>query len=103
MTWVQSLGEEDPLEKEWQPTPVSLPGKSHGQRTLAGYSSQDHKELDTAEQLKTTAASVEDLGPDGRKEGCLGTQSKNCIQSLQCTCQECPYFLGHTCSTRILQ
>ena len=30
-TWVQSLGQEDPLEKEWQPTPVLLPGKSHGQ------------------------------------------------------------------------
>ena len=30
-TWVQSLGQEDPLEKEWQPTPVLLPGKSLGQ------------------------------------------------------------------------
>ena len=28
-TQVQSLGQEDPLEKEWQPTPVFLPGKSH--------------------------------------------------------------------------
>ena len=28
--WVQSLGWEDPLKKEWQPTPVFLPGKSHG-------------------------------------------------------------------------
>ena len=27
----QSLGQEDPLEKEWQPTPVFLPGKFHGQ------------------------------------------------------------------------
>ena len=27
--WVQSLGQEDPLEKEMQPTPVFLPGKSH--------------------------------------------------------------------------
>ena len=35
---VQSLGREDPLEKEWQPTPVSLPGESHGQRTLVDYS-----------------------------------------------------------------
>ena len=35
---VRSLGQEDPLEKEMQPTPVFLPGKSHGQRTLAGYS-----------------------------------------------------------------
>ena len=36
--WVRSLGWEDPLEKEKQPTPVFLPGKSHGQRSLAGYS-----------------------------------------------------------------
>ena len=31
-------GQEGPLE-EWQPTPAFLPGKSHGQRSLAGYSS----------------------------------------------------------------
>ena len=31
-TRVQSLGGEDPLEKEWQPTPVFLPGKPNGQR-----------------------------------------------------------------------
>ena len=37
-TQVQSLGWEDPLEKEWQPTPVLLPGESHGQRSLADYS-----------------------------------------------------------------
>ena len=29
-TWVQSLGLEDPLEKEWQPTPRFLPGEFHG-------------------------------------------------------------------------
>ena len=28
----------DRLEKKMQPTPVFLPGKSHGQRSLAGYS-----------------------------------------------------------------
>ena len=33
-TRVQSLGWEDPLEKEWQPTPVFLPGEFHGQRSL---------------------------------------------------------------------
>ena len=31
---------------KWLPTPVFLPGKSHGQRSLAGYSPQGHKELD---------------------------------------------------------
>ena len=46
---VQSLGWEDPLEKAWQPTPVFLPGESHGQRSLVGYSSQDHTESDTIE------------------------------------------------------
>ena len=35
---VQSLSQEDPLEKEWQPTQVFLPRESHGQRNLAGYS-----------------------------------------------------------------
>ena len=37
-TWAQSLGREDPLEKERQSTPVLLPGKSHGQRSLVGCS-----------------------------------------------------------------
>ena len=40
---VQSLGWEDPLEEEWQPTPVFLPGKPHAQRSLAGYSPWGHK------------------------------------------------------------
>ena len=47
----QSPGQEDPLEKEMQPTPVFLPGKSHGQRSLAGYSPWGRKELDTTEGL----------------------------------------------------
>ena len=37
-TWVQSLGWEDSLEKEWLPTSVLWPGEFHGQRSLAGYS-----------------------------------------------------------------
>ena len=37
-TQVQSLGWEDPLEKEMQPTPVYLPRESHGQKSLAGCS-----------------------------------------------------------------
>ena len=40
---VQSLGWEDPLRRKWQPTPVFLPGKSHWQRSLMGYSLWDHK------------------------------------------------------------
>ena len=37
---VGSLGQEDPLDKGWQAIPVSLPGESHGQRSLAGYNPQ---------------------------------------------------------------
>ena len=46
-TQVQSLGREDPLEKEKQPSPVLLPGKSHGQRSMVGYSPWGRKESDT--------------------------------------------------------
>ena len=46
-TQVRSLGQEDPLERrKWQPIPVFLPGKSHGQRNLMGHSPWGHKESD---------------------------------------------------------
>ena len=37
-TQIPSLGREDPLEKEMQPTPVFLSGEFHGSRSLVGYS-----------------------------------------------------------------
>ena len=42
---IPGLGK-SPWTREWQPTPQFLPGESHGQRILAGYS---HKELDMTE------------------------------------------------------
>ena len=50
-TQVQPLGQEDLLQKEWLPTPVSLPGEFHGQRNLVGYSPWVNKESDMAERL----------------------------------------------------
>ena len=50
-TWVLSLGQEDFWRRAWLPTPVLLPGDSHGQRSLAGYSPWGHKELGMAERL----------------------------------------------------
>ena len=41
--WVGKI----PWRRKWQPTPVLLPGRSHGQRSLVGYSPWGHKELDT--------------------------------------------------------
>ena len=38
-----------PWRREWQSTPVFLPGKSHGQRILVGYGPWGHKKSDTTE------------------------------------------------------
>ena len=45
--WVGKI----PWRRKWQPTPVFLPGQSHGQRSLVGYSPWGHKELDVTERL----------------------------------------------------
>ena len=39
--WVRKIR----WRRKWQPTPVFLPGKSHGQRSLAGYSPRGHKRV----------------------------------------------------------
>ena len=44
-TWVLALGWEAPLRRKWQPTPVFLPEKSHGQKRLVGYSPWGHKRV----------------------------------------------------------
>ena len=45
--WVGKI----PWRRRWQPTPVFLPGESHGERSLVGYSPCGHKELDMTERL----------------------------------------------------
>ena len=45
--WVGKI----PWRRQWQPTPVLLPGKSYGLRSLVGYSPWGCKELDMTEQL----------------------------------------------------
>ena len=37
------------MRRKWQPTPVFLPGESHGQRSLVGYKPWGRKESDTTE------------------------------------------------------
>ena len=50
-TGVQSLGREDPRRRQWHPTPILLPGKSHGWRSLVGYSPWGCKKSDMTERL----------------------------------------------------
>ena len=43
--WVRKI----PWRREWQPIPIFLPGESHGQRRLVGYSPWGHQESNTPE------------------------------------------------------
>ena len=45
--WVRKI----PWRRTWEPTAVFLPGESHGQKSLVGYSPWGHKELDMTERL----------------------------------------------------
>ena len=47
--WVGKI----PWRRKWQPTPVFLPEKSYGERSLAGYSPWGCEESDTAEHTHT--------------------------------------------------
>ena len=46
--WVRKI----PWRRAWQPTPAFLPGESHGQWSLVGYSPWGHSESDKTEMTK---------------------------------------------------
>ena len=52
--WVGKM----PWRRNWQPTPVLLPGKSHGRKNLVGYSPWGRKESDTTERLHFTSINI---------------------------------------------
>ena len=52
--WVGKI----PWRREWQPNPVFLPGKSRGQRSLAGCIPWGHKESDTTEHTRAHALKI---------------------------------------------
>ena len=64
------------IRRQWQPTPVLLPGKSHGQRSLVGCSPWGHWESDTTEWLHFHFSL-----------SCVGEGNGN---PLQCSCLENP-------------
>ena len=49
--WVRKI----PWRRKWQPTPVFMSGKSHGWRSLVGYSPWSHKESDMTKRLHFTS------------------------------------------------
>ena len=62
--------------RQWHPTPVFLPGKSHGRRSLVGFSPWGHEESDTTERLHFHSSLL-----------CIGEGNGN---PLQCSCLENP-------------
>ena len=66
--------------RQWQLTPILLPGKSHGRRSLVGCSPWGHKESDTTEQLHFHFS-----------RSCIGEGNGNL---LQCPCLENPRDRG---------
>ena len=73
-TRVRSLGWEDPLEKGMATHSIFLPGESHGQRFLVGYSPWGRKGLDTSEQLTHTSWKIMNPLPFFRPESVLSPQ-----------------------------
>src|SRR5574337_1244659 len=74
--WIHILCAHMYRRRRWHPTPVLLPRKSHGWRSLLGCSPWDHKELDTTERL-----------PFHFSLSCIGEGNGN---PLQCSCLENP-------------
>ena len=72
--WVKNI----PWKRKWQPTPVFLPGESHGQRSLAGYGPYGHKESDTTAGFHAHA--------HGRQSS-IGTRTKSWIQRTSLTAE----------------
>ena len=78
-TEVQSLGQEDPLEKEMATHSSILPGISHGQRSLMGCSPWGCKESATFERLNTTPLRLAISSLDGHKRQ-VATQKKQQLE-----------------------
>ena len=54
-TWVDPWVWKTPWRRKWQLTPISVPGKFHGQRSLVGYIPEGHKEWNTTECVHVRA------------------------------------------------
>ena len=82
-----------PWRREWQPTPVFLPGESHGQRSLEGYGPWGRKESDTTEATAQCTAwrrlECNDCWLEAGRHSCrpAGSQGSNSVAwSLRWTC-----------------
>ena len=88
--WVRKI----PWRRAWQPTPVFLPGKSHGQRSLEGYSPWGPKELDRTEQLNSKTCMMQSSNNQSRC-GSVLTSGFPDVHVCTSLCPEFPGLEGH--------
>ena len=69
--WVPSLGQKILWGRAWQPTPVFLPGESHGQRSLAGCSILGSQRVGKDRATDTLTLEVRRLTHSGGEWPCL--------------------------------
>ena len=87
---------EESWRRKWQPIPVFLPGESHGQRSLVGYSPWGRKDWDMTEQLTHTTcgsdgkASAYNAGDPGSSPGLGSSPGEGNGTPLQYSCLENP-------------
>ena len=92
-TRVDPLVGKIPWRRQWQSSPIFLPGEFHGQRSLAGYSPWGHKESDATERLthsatKAAGKTCQEVAPawaDSKQEAevlsCASSRSSLLLQS----------------------
>ena len=86
--WVGKM----PWRREWQPTPVFLPGEFHGQRSLAGYSPWSRKESDRTEQLTHKEPTITFILTQrfrAKDSIAVSTESDSCSVVSDCVSMDC--------------
>ena len=80
--WIRNIR----WRRAWPPTPVSLPGEAHGQRSLVGYSPCGHKESDMSETLSTSERVDVMKLPLQKLKCCMKTAAAELLQSCPTLC-----------------
>ena len=81
--WVGKI----PWRRKWQPTPVFLTGKFHGQKSLVGYGPWGSKELDTTERACTHTRDIKSMSPGGHR-ACLQNEASAKRKGKDCLIPE---------------
>ena len=92
-TWARFLGRGDPLEEGMATSPVFLPGESHGQRSLAGYSPWGRKESGMTEATQQACTRLVNVICGGDPGGTLNFWMRECPSSSSRVITSSPKFL----------